>query len=931
MFRLTKRLFTIAFSATIGVGLCAGIANAQGSRKDDIVFNAQGRPMPGSTVRICTSTATGQPCTPLASVYSDAALTQALANPFTTDGLGNYNFYSAPGRYMIELSGPGITTKQIPNVILPSDPSSPIFTSVTTTSGISAFSLSLSGNLTVSGSTAVTGALTAGGMTSAGPNTLNGTGILDGICLVDGVKNATMAAAVTCAGSNGVIAIPMFAVPTLTGNVTIPEGVSLWFMGSSPGMINTTGFTLTINGPIVAPVAQIFTGSGTVSPGTTVGKHLQQVYPQWWGAVGDGVANDTVPIQTAITFVEAARGTYTPGVGGVLVRAVPLVFSAGTYLVTPSLNFTSSHHLIGNDAVILSSGAGTIFSWTNPTKAVIEGLQFQGGTNAILTTESNIDATNMTIDRCVFQGQTDYPIKTSSAATSTPKTLVVINSKFLNTAGGVFTSNNQTTMEHNWFESITTNPVLYNDGQTHFRFNRGIPGTSSPAYWIVTASQAWIEDNIFSGENNQNTALVHIVNDASFTPNLTHINHNQIFTTTGYNIVIDYFPINIQIEGNWFGKNGGYVVNDNYVGTVPANTTDMLYATSVNTFKDNQLGNSQGGARIFQNGGQYFKVDQGGLARGTSTSESPTVDVANNFTNLFPGTSEATASWGVGGTTRTDNFAVAPDGTTTATRFVGTTGGTNVSPNINAAALTNTGNYTASLYVRNLTGANSVFVRDDTNAKIVALTTLNEVTTNEWTRIALPFYFNNANTYTIRISMAAGSELHFWGVQINPGFHASPYLYRSNAAKALTLPEVGVEKPQFYGTAAPVAGDWKVGSIVWNSAPAIGTPPGWVNTTAGAPGTWTALPNLPIIGSTAMPTGALGAGACSTTVTTATTGVTTSHRILWDLASSPSGVTGYGSSPVVIHAWPTAGNVNFMQCATSAVTPAAMTVNWIVQ
>ena len=142
---------------------CGANARAQGSRKDDIVFNAQGRPMAGASVRVCTSAATGEPCSPLALIYSDAGLTQALANPTTTDGLGNYSFYAAPGRYEIEISGPSITTKQIPNVILPSDPTAPTFTTVTTTSGISAFSLSLSGNLTVNGSAAVTGSLTVGG------------------------------------------------------------------------------------------------------------------------------------------------------------------------------------------------------------------------------------------------------------------------------------------------------------------------------------------------------------------------------------------------------------------------------------------------------------------------------------------------------------------------------------------------------------------------------------------------------------------------------------------------------------------------------------------------------------------------------------------------------------------------------------------------
>src|SRR5216683_879947 len=81
-------------------------------------------------VRDWAMPASGQPCTPLALIYSDAALTQALPNPTTTDGLGNYFFYAAPGKYEIEISGQGITTKQIPNVILPNDPASPAFSGI---------------------------------------------------------------------------------------------------------------------------------------------------------------------------------------------------------------------------------------------------------------------------------------------------------------------------------------------------------------------------------------------------------------------------------------------------------------------------------------------------------------------------------------------------------------------------------------------------------------------------------------------------------------------------------------------------------------------------------------------------------------------------------------------------------------------------------
>jgi hypothetical protein len=132
-------------------------AQAQGSRKDDIVFNSRGVPLAGAGVRVCTQPASAPPCTPLALIYSDPALTQALANPTTTDGLGNYFFYAAPGKYTIEISGPGITTKQIPDVIIPLDPSNASFSG-----NISAFSLSLGGNLSVTGNTTVIGSMASG-------------------------------------------------------------------------------------------------------------------------------------------------------------------------------------------------------------------------------------------------------------------------------------------------------------------------------------------------------------------------------------------------------------------------------------------------------------------------------------------------------------------------------------------------------------------------------------------------------------------------------------------------------------------------------------------------------------------------------------------------------------------------------------------------
>ncbi|MGB7026640.1 MAG: hypothetical protein WBD72_05050, partial [Candidatus Acidiferrum sp.] len=41
------------------------LVHAQGTRKDDIVFNSRGIPLAGATVRICAMPAAGQPCSPL--------------------------------------------------------------------------------------------------------------------------------------------------------------------------------------------------------------------------------------------------------------------------------------------------------------------------------------------------------------------------------------------------------------------------------------------------------------------------------------------------------------------------------------------------------------------------------------------------------------------------------------------------------------------------------------------------------------------------------------------------------------------------------------------------------------------------------------------------------------------------------------------------
>jgi hypothetical protein len=76
----------------------------------DVAFSPSGKPIAGASIRVCTEPATTTPCTPLATIYSDYALTTPLANPFLSSSTGNYEFYAVSSEVAIEVSFSGYTT-----------------------------------------------------------------------------------------------------------------------------------------------------------------------------------------------------------------------------------------------------------------------------------------------------------------------------------------------------------------------------------------------------------------------------------------------------------------------------------------------------------------------------------------------------------------------------------------------------------------------------------------------------------------------------------------------------------------------------------------------------------------------------------------------------------------------------------------------------
>jgi hypothetical protein len=66
-------------------------------------------PLAGATITVCAERTAGLPCSPalVNAVYSNAALTQPLSNPFFADANGNYQFAIAQGTYTVTVTASG--------------------------------------------------------------------------------------------------------------------------------------------------------------------------------------------------------------------------------------------------------------------------------------------------------------------------------------------------------------------------------------------------------------------------------------------------------------------------------------------------------------------------------------------------------------------------------------------------------------------------------------------------------------------------------------------------------------------------------------------------------------------------------------------------------------------------------------------------------
>ena len=327
----------------------------------------------------------------------------------------------------------------------------------------------------------------------------------------DNLSNySSINAAITAIGATEQ-AVVCNTAQALTANLVIPANVQLIALKGCG--ITTTGYSLTINGSLDAGLYQIFSGTGSVVFGNG---SIEKVPVQWFGAVGDGVADDSDALIAAAASVEAIHGVVFIPSGSTL-RVTKTIPMGGISLIGAQRD--TSRIFADYDGTVLSTGPDSLshfvmknitltgelaFTWTLTSatsqiglllttahKSIIENCYFVHLDTAIQmfggsyygVIERNLFRTNkISVHLLADTPSTDAPNETNiifnqfdiwpasqggpgattgivlegvaAAALSSPK---IIGNGFENIATGIdITRSNYGLYLHNRFEDVTT-------------------------------------------------------------------------------------------------------------------------------------------------------------------------------------------------------------------------------------------------------------------------------------------------------------------------------------------------------------------------------------------------------------------------------------------------------------------------------------------
>jgi hypothetical protein len=569
-----------------------------------------------------------------------------------------------------------------------------------------------------------------------------------------------------------------------------------------------------------------------------------------FGAVGDGITDDTAAVHAAISYA--------------LDNEMSLYFPNGRYRVTSG--YTNSRPICAltmfgderrsNTTVLLDSTSPSRFfyDFTGGTTHYLSvyGMSFECAQDVIDTDFfrfTSVATNNVSYRDIIFQN-VNRPIVFKQATYS--DTCEFYNIAF-NDSGTIYSDSNVGS-RGNLFTMIdvsqngtqppnTAKKIMNLQGfrgiqATNLLLQSALPSTGwTGLYFDNEYSPDWTQDNVFEvngfwSELTTNAPL-YVIDQKGGTSLWNNPAFNNTVTASGTQNLIrlrDRAQMQInnsQFVGNAFPSdtvnnmftfedfNCHVVLNKCMVRYVfPKSSSNFTFincsyspdGSVANEFVAAALFGTQQSSVAFRWSGGYLPTDGGTLSLGGGTTATPSVDATYDRKYVFTPTGNSLS----------------------ATFYVSTRGVIQPATQYNIVARCKLPTFTAgAINIEPMEAASAVSGGSAYDTSYSGQV----VTVNISRRLA-----SSVSNVGIRFESAAtgvSGNLEVYAVGIYVG-NDSPRLEFLQAANTLTTDS----------TAAPVVGEWKQGDRVFNSSPTVGQPKSWVCTVAGTPGTWVSEGNL---------------------------------------------------------------------------------------
>jgi hypothetical protein len=588
-----------------------------------------------------------------------------------------------------------------------------------------------------------------------------------------------------------------------------------------------------------------------------------------YGAIGDGVANDTTAIQNALNAAGAA--------------SKKLILNNGIYLVT-SLTVPSNVTLIGEsvNAVIKSIPTGLSFNFIiidGASNVTIDGVSFDTNSNTgsdgigavcitLNTTTTKID--NITVKNCTFNNGVIRPyidVRTSIESYN----LTIVNNRFFGQSGGIPNSDPLPQNTQAIRLLATANFYTISVDNNYFRYiSSAMQMRPSPnanvfdRYFNVSWSDNVVTDTLYDPNNFGMTPIeifgatnvvvdgnkidrsgrglcaVHVKNavynnnvikdqhryfmefgasDGVTISNNTALNCRSFVNVTGSAIGTD----NVTIVGNVI--NGGNIGIVEETPTGPTNTI-TVFAPATNGHKNWIISNNIFDNNIYTNQIAGVPGNGGAIIRIDEPNSSNWLISDNQFIATDERVSPVCVNFANGSNIKilnnsilrtADVSAITYETLTSAVGFLNISNGalkTDVTVSGNTVKFTGADTRPSGL------GVFAIGVSASAGQLPGGKFTDNTIIGNFAFPLSLPYTSLDVVVKDNNLDQATGTN------SIN------------SAIVYLDL------RRQFRLNAPPATGSWTRGDVVMNQNPAIGQPVGWMCTVTGTPGTWVAMANL---------------------------------------------------------------------------------------